>query len=44
MDGAVRMCPDEWLVHLGFDIYDPHTRAAIVKLQWDLSQKLAREA
>ena len=21
-DGAVRMCPDEWLVVLGFDIYD----------------------
>ena len=21
-EGAVRMCPDEWLVALGFDIYD----------------------
>ena len=24
--GAVRMCPDEWLVALGFDIYDRDAR------------------
>ncbi len=25
-DGAMRMCPDEWLVALGFDIYDKDGR------------------
>jgi predicted kinase len=41
LGGAVRMCPDEWLADLGFDIYDADARAAIVNLQWDLSRKLA---
>jgi predicted kinase len=35
--GAVRMCPDEWLVALGFDIYDRDGRIAVERLQWDLS-------
>lgn len=39
-DGAVRMCPDEWLVRLGFDIYDPDARAHVQSLQWELSQAL----
>lgn len=39
-DGAVRMCPDEWLVELGFDIYDNDARVAVEKLQWELSQAL----
>lgn len=39
-DGAVRMCPDEWLVALGFDIYDKHARVAVEALQWELSQAL----
>jgi len=38
--GAVRMCPDEWLDVLGFDIYDPAARVAVESLQWDLSQTL----
>lgn len=41
-NGAVRMCPDEWLVALGFDIYDPDARIAIEQLQWGLSQQLAQ--
>jgi predicted kinase len=39
-DGAVRMCPDEWLVALGFDIYDKDARVAVEGLQWELSQVL----
>jgi predicted kinase len=39
-DGAVRMCPDEWLVALGFDIYDKDARVAVEALQWELSQVL----
>lgn len=41
VDGAVRMCPDEWLASLGFDIYDAKARMAVEALQWDLSQTLA---
>lgn len=40
-DGAVRMCPDEWLTALGFDIYDKEARVAVESLQWELSQTLA---
>lgn len=39
-DGAVRMCPDEWLTSLGFDIYDKDARVAVEALQWELSQAL----
>ena len=39
-EGAVRMCPDEWLITLGFDIYDKDARVAVESLQWELSQKL----
>jgi predicted kinase len=39
--GAVRMCPDEWLVALGFDIYDKDARVSVEGLQWALSQTLA---
>lgn len=38
--GAMRMCPDEWLVALGFDIYDRDARLAVEALQWELTQKL----
>jgi predicted kinase len=38
--GAVRMCPDEWLVALGCDIHDPAARVAVEALQWDLTQTL----
>lgn len=40
VDGAIRMCPDEWLVALGLDIYDKDARVAVETLQWDLAQKL----
>jgi predicted kinase len=39
-EGAVRLCPDEWLMALGFDIYDPDARQAVERLQWELAQAL----
>ncbi len=39
-DGAIRMCPDEWLVSLGFDLYDKGARVAVERLQWELAQAL----
>ena len=39
-EGAVRLCPDEWLVALGFDIYDKEARVAVESLQWELAQVL----
>ena len=39
-EGAVRMCPDKWLVALGFDIYDKDARVAVEGLQWELAQAL----
>ena len=38
--GAVRMCPDEWLLALGFDLFDRDARLAVHDLQWDLTQRL----
>ena len=35
--GAIRMCPDEWLVSLGFDIYDRNARVSVEALQWQLT-------
>ena len=40
--GAVRMCPDEWLLALGFDIYDKDARVRVESLQWELAQGLLR--
>jgi predicted kinase len=42
-DGAVRMCPDEWLEALGFDIYDKDARVAVEALQWELSRTLVKQ-
>ena len=39
-EGAVRMCPDEWLIALGFDMYDKDARVAVESLQWELAQAL----
>ena len=39
-NGAVRLCPDEWLVALRFDIYDKDARVAVEALQWDLARTL----
>ena len=38
--GAIRMCPDEWLAALGFDIYDKGARVAVEGVQWELAQAL----
>jgi predicted kinase len=38
--GAVRMCPDEWMVALGFDIYDPDARQRVEALQWEWTRRL----
>ncbi|MEO1056684.1 MAG: AAA family ATPase [Actinomycetota bacterium] len=40
--GAVRMCPDEWLVELDLDLYDKGARVAVERLQWDLARTLAQ--
>jgi predicted kinase len=39
-EGAVRLCPDEWLMALGADIYDADARQRIEALQWALAQQL----
>ena len=39
-EGAVRLCPDEWMVALGFDIYDAVARERVEALQWELAQRL----
>ena len=39
-EGALRMCPDEWLMALGFDIYDAEARRAVHRLQWELTEGL----
>jgi predicted kinase len=38
--GAVRFCPDEWLLDLGLDLYDEIRRNKIEALQWKLGQTL----
>jgi hypothetical protein len=39
-EGALRLCPDEWLLALGADGYDERARAAVEALQWDLARQL----
>ncbi len=41
-EGAVRLCPDEWLIALGADLYDKDARVAVEGLQWELAQRLVR--
>ncbi|MFJ6351985.1 AAA family ATPase [Streptomyces sp. NPDC092046] len=31
---AVRLCPDEWLVELGFDLFDGEARDRVERLLW----------
>jgi predicted kinase len=38
--GAVRFCPDEWMVALSINLYDEETRGKIEALQWRFSQQL----
>ena len=40
--GAVRMCPDEWMIELGIDLWDEHARARIESLQWLVTTDLLR--
>ena len=39
---AVRLCPDEWMTELGFDLFDEAARERIERLQWELAQELLR--
>jgi predicted kinase len=39
---TLRLCPDEWLIQLGFDLFDEAARDRIEALQWDLAQELLR--
>jgi predicted kinase len=39
---ALRLCPDEWLIQLGVDLFDEAARERIESLQWDLAQALLR--
>jgi predicted kinase len=37
---AIRLCPDEWMVTLGVDLFDQPFRARLEALQWELAQEL----
>jgi predicted kinase len=39
-EGAVRMCPDEWLIALGFDLYDADARQRTEARLWELTKEL----
>jgi predicted kinase len=38
--GALRLCPDEWMVELGIDLFDGGARATIEARQWELAQAM----
>jgi predicted kinase len=40
--GGVRLCPDDWLAHLGLDGHDTAAREKVEGLQWELTQDLLR--
>jgi predicted kinase len=37
---ALRLCPDEWLTHLGFDLFDEAARGRIETLMWRLALRV----
>lgn len=39
---AIRLCPDEWMMELGIDVFDKEARARIERVQWRLGQELLR--
>ncbi|MDP4508837.1 AAA family ATPase [Nonomuraea turcica] len=39
---AVRLCPDEWLTHLGIDLYDEPARDRLERQLWRHAQDLLR--
>ena len=41
--GAIRFCPDEWFVALGFNLYDEDLRSKVEALQWQFAQDLLRQ-
>jgi predicted kinase len=40
--GAVRMCPDEWMIALDIDLWDGAARARVEALQWSQALELVR--
>ena len=40
--GAVRLCADDWLRALGFDLWDDAARARVEELQWSLAEDVLR--
>lgn len=39
---AIRLCPDEWMIDLGVDLWNGDARARVEALQWTLAQRLLR--
>ena len=39
---AVRLCPDEWLARLGFDLFEGEPRDRIEQLFWEQTQDMLR--
>jgi predicted kinase len=39
---AVRLCPDEWMIDLGIDLFDEPARGRVERLQWRLAEDLLR--
>lgn len=39
---AVRLCPDEWMAHLGIDLFDALTRDRLERRFWEHAQDLLR--
>ena len=39
---AVRLCADEWMAHLGFDLHDEAARDRLERLFWEFAQELLR--
>jgi len=37
---GIRLSPDEWMVALGFDLYDEKARTHVEHLQWSFGQRL----
>jgi predicted kinase len=38
--GGLRLCPDEWMVELGIDLFDGEARGTIEARQWEVAQAL----
>ena len=38
--GALRLCPDDWMLALGIDLWDQPARARVEALQWQVAQEL----